>query len=293
VQIKKQILFILNPKAGIASKADIPRIIDKSLDKGLFEYFIVYTACRGHAHELAKQAASNEIDVVVAIGGDGTMNEAASALIHTQTILGLIPCGSGNGLARQMQIPLKVEKAIQLIIQGHHTEIDYGTINNKPFFCTAGIGFDAHIGKLFGKAEKRGFSSYIITTLKEFGDYQPETYFLEADKEIFNLQAFLITFANAGQYGNNAYISPQADISDGKLDLCILGKFPKTSALQLAYRLFSKTMHRSRYMTIKKVHSVKIHSNKQMIYHLDGENYAHSGNLQVSIIPAGLKIITP
>ena len=173
---KKVIEFIINPISGTKSKAVFHSLIDLNLDLKKFEYNISYTKERGHAFELASQAVSQGIDYVVAVGGDGTVNETARALIYEEAALGIIPFGSGNGLARHLNIPLKPANALQLLNQEHILTIDAGKANGKPFFCTAGIGFDAHVGKLFSLATKRGFNTYVKTVLKEFFQYSPSHY---------------------------------------------------------------------------------------------------------------------
>ena len=171
---KKRIVFILNPISGTHSKKEIPGLIDKLLDKEQFDYELRLTEYAGHAAEIAKESAAEGIDVVVAIGGDGTVNEVARSLVHTETALGIIPCGSGNGLARHLCLPLDIKSAIQIINACRIDDFDYGVINGLPFFCTCGMGFDAFISLKFAEAGKRGPITYVENVLKEGLNYRPE-----------------------------------------------------------------------------------------------------------------------
>ena len=207
---KKKIVFILNPISGTHSKKEIPEMIERTLDHEQFDAEIRLTEYAGHASEIAKECANEGIDIVVAIGGDGTVNEVARSLVHTQTALGIIPCGSGNGLARHLCLPLDIKKAIQIINACKIEAFDYGVINDLPFFCTCGMGFDAFISLKFAEAGKRGPVTYLENVLKEGLVYRPETYEVEDESGTKKYKAFLIACANASQYGNNAYIAPGA-----------------------------------------------------------------------------------
>ena len=176
---KKKIVFILNPISGTHGKAEIPGLIDDIIDKDLFDYQIRTTEYAGHAAEICRKCVEEQVDVVVAIGGDGTVNEVARSLTHTNTALGIIPCGSGNGLARHLCLPLDVKKALHIINHCQIESFDYGVINDLPFFCTCGMGFDAFISLKFAEAGKRGPITYVENVLKEGLKYQPETYEVE------------------------------------------------------------------------------------------------------------------
>ena len=219
---KKKIVFIMNPISGTMNKAAIPSLIERYLNHDCFDYEIVQTAYAGHAVELATKAKDEGIDIVVAIGGDGTVNEVARAVVHSNTALGIIPCGSGNGLARHLMLPMNVAKAIQIINEGEIHLLDYGIINDHPFFCTCGMGFDAFISHKFAEAGKRGPITYVENVLKGGLQYKPETYEIRDEHGTTRLKAFLISCANASQYGNNAYIAPQASMSDGLMDIVVM-----------------------------------------------------------------------
>lgn len=173
---KKKIIFIMNPISGTASKAGIPKLIERYLDTNKFDYEIKLTEYAGHAAELAAEAKDNHTDIVVAVGGDGTVNEVARAIVQSSTALGIIPCGSGNGLARHLLLPLNLSKSIEIINAAEVHQLDYGVINEHPFFCTCGMGFDAFISHKFAEAGKRGPITYVENVLKAGLNYKPETY---------------------------------------------------------------------------------------------------------------------
>ncbi|MCK6649852.1 MAG: YegS/Rv2252/BmrU family lipid kinase, partial [Bacteroidia bacterium] len=216
---KKKICFIVNPVSGIGRQKVIEKLIDQLLDRTLFEYEIQYTKAAKHATELAKDAALRNFDIVVAVGGDGSVNETAKGLIGTKTAMAIIPAGSGNGLARHLKIPIDIKKAMEVINMGVISTVDSIRFNDETFVNVAGIGFDAHIGWEFAKFGKRGFSSYLKVIMREFPKYKARKYELEIDGKTIYPEAFLISFANGSQWGNNAYIAPTADISDGIMDI--------------------------------------------------------------------------
>ena len=214
----KRIIFVVNPISGTQSKELILNLLDEKIDKARYTWEVVYTERAGHAVEIAAKAAEEKADIVVAIGGDGTINEIARSLVHTDTALGIIPCGSGNGLARHLHIPMEPKKALEVLNEGCLDTIDYGKINGTDFFCTCGVGFDAFVSLKFAHAGKRGLLTYLEKTLQESLKYQPETYELETENGVSKYKAFLIACGNASQYGNNAYIAPQATLTDGLFD---------------------------------------------------------------------------
>ena len=179
---KKKIVFVVNPISWTQGKRAILKWIDERINRTLYDYTIVKTQYAGHAEKIAATAAKEKVDIVVAIGGDGTINEIGRALIHTDTALGIIPCGSGNGLARHLQIPLEPKAAIDIINESSVACIDYGKINNIPFFCTCGVGFDAFVSLKFADSGKRGLLTYLENTLHESLSYKPETYEIENEE---------------------------------------------------------------------------------------------------------------
>ncbi|MDJ1483762.1 YegS/Rv2252/BmrU family lipid kinase [Cytophagaceae bacterium YF14B1] len=291
--MKKNIVFVVNPRAGTRSKARIEDLIKLYIDKQVIEYDIIYTKAKSHATEIAAQAANDGAHCVVAVGGDGTMNETAAALVGTQTALSIIPLGSGNGLARHLGIPLKTEKAILMLNTSREKVIDSCTLNGRPFFCVAGTGFDAYIGLKFDQQTRRGFQTYIKTTLSEFFNYRPDRYLITLNGSTFDSESFLVSFANAGQYGNNAYISPQADIADGLVDVCLMRPFPSPMAVPLGVQLFGKTLHTSSYLKVMPTAKAIIERSADAPVHIDGEPMMMDARLEVHIKPGSLRVWLP
>lgn len=295
---KKNIVFIINPRSGRTSKRGLPKLIDKILDTEDFDYNILYTEYAGHATELAADAVRNKTDIVVAVGGDGTINEIGRALIGTDTALGIIPCGSGNGLARHLEIPLSHQKALKIIKQCVIHDLDYGRINGIPFFCTCGMGFDAIISKQFAKVSKRGPSAYLDSILKEIVNYKPETYSIEipatADTEgdsVSHYKAFLITCGNASQWGNNAFIAPHASMSDGLMDVIILEPFLPIEVPELSLQLFSKSIDRNSRIKSFRSNKIIIHREKDGVIHFDGDPIESDKDVVIEMINRGIKVV--
>ena len=242
----------------------------------------------GHATELARDAAHRNVDVVVAVGGDGTMNEIAKALINSQTILGILPMGSGNGLARHLGIPMSGGLAIDRIFRGQTTRIDAGVVNNMPFFCTAGFGFDAFVADRFARQPTRGLATYIQTSLKSLGAYKAQEYVVNGEAK----KLFAMTFANASQYGNNAYVAPQADLADGQLDLVLLRPFPLFMFPNVSARLFLRNLPSSQFIETFRATNAVIESKTDFLIHFDGEPLLlNTKRLEVSIRPKCLTVI--
>ena len=289
---KKKITFIVNPISGTHSKDEIPGLIDSTLDKERFEAEIVFTEYAGHATEIAHDRAEAGTDIVVAVGGDGTVNEVARSLVHTQTALGIIPCGSGNGLARHLCLPLDVKKALRIINEAKIEDFDYGIINDMPFFCTCGVGFDAFISLKFAEAGKRGPITYVENVLKEGLSYKPETYEVEDETGAKKYKAFLIACANASQYGNNAYIAPGATMKDGEMDVIVMEPFDVLDAPQIAADLFMKTLgNNSKIKTFRTKH-LHIHRNQEGAIHFDGDPIMTGTDIDVHIEHNGIRIVT-
>ena len=287
----KNIVFIMNPISGTVSKSAIPSMIEKLLDKELFSYDIRETQYAGHATEIAHQAIDEGVDIVCAIGGDGTVNEVGRALIGNQTALAIIPCGSGNGLARHLMLPMDAGKAIKIINMCEIHELDYGIINEKPFFCTCGMGFDAFISMKFAEAGKRGLTTYLENVLKEGLKYEPETYEIEDETGKKRYKAFLISAANASQYGNNAYIAPQASMSDGKLDVIIMEPFDVLEAPQISIDMFNKTLDKNSKIKTFKTQHIHVSRKEPGLIHYDGDPVMTDADVDISIVSKGIKMV--
>ena len=287
----QHITFIINPISGTQSKHEIPDLIDRMMDKERFECKVCITEYAGHAAELAKACAAQGDDIVVAVGGDGTVNEVARSLVHTKTALGIIPCGSGNGLARHLCIPMDIRKALDIINQAQIVDFDYGVINDLPFFCTCGMGFDAFISLKFAEAGKRGPITYVENVLKEGLKYKPETYEIIDDNGTTKYKAFLIACANASQYGNNAYIAPGATMKDGKMDVIIMEPFDALEAPQIAADLFMKTLTNNSKIKTFRTRKLTIHRQSPGAIHYDGDPIMTNSDIEVHIEHLGIRIV--
>jgi len=290
---KKNICFIINPISGGGKQKNTEALIKRKLDVSQFVYNIFYTEALGHAAELSKKAVNLAYDVVVAVGGDGSVNEVAQGLINSHVALAVLPTGSGNGFARHLNIPLNIEEAIELINCFNIKKIDTATVNEKLFLNIAGVGFDAHVGWKFSQSKKRGFTSYIKIVIKEFYKYIPKNYKIDIAGKTISRKAFLISFANGSQYGNNAFIAPQALMDDSLIDICILKKFPLTAVPGLVYKLFKKRLHASKFVEVIRCSSFTIYQEDSEIIHVDGEPLKGGKILQVKINPLSLNVIAP
>ncbi|MDD7273885.1 MAG: YegS/Rv2252/BmrU family lipid kinase [Prevotella sp.] len=289
--MKKKIVFIINPNSGVIKKASVPTHIENYLDKEKFNYEIIETQYAGHATEIATKAVKNHADIVIAVGGDGTVNEVGKALIGTKAAMGILPCGSGNGLARHLAIPINTRKSIEIINQCDIRALDYGTINNIPFFCTCGMGFDAFISMKFAEAGKRGVITYVQKVLEEGLKYQPQTYEIEDETGVHKHKAFLVSVANASQYGNNAYIAPQASMSDGWLDVIIMEPFDALEAPQVAIEMFNKTLDKNTKIKTFKAKKILIRRESEGLIHFDGDPINEKKDVEVALIQKGINII--
>ncbi len=287
----KNIAFIINPASGTKGKRHIPRLIEKSLDHSLFGHDIIFTRQAGEATEMARRYVEMGFYAVVAVGGDGTVNEVARALRNTNTALGILPVGSGDGLARHLKLPLRTERAIQLLNHSEPILVDYGMMNDNPFFCTCGIGFDALISEQFAKGGKRGWLSYAEQIVSNCLSYQPEHYQILIGGEQMDVTAMVLTVANANQWGNNMYIAPEASIQDGWLDLAVLSKFPLVHVPGIALQLLTKTIHNDVFMTHIKTKELTLIRESEGVVHCDGEPLQAQKEIKIRVVEDGLKVL--
>ncbi len=287
---KKRALFIINPISGGKNKDKLPSLIDQILDKSKYDYEIVFTERPGHASELSAQSG---YDCFISVGGDGTINEVARNLVHSKAAMGILPQGSGNGLSRHVGIHMNVEKAIAQLNTAKEILMDTCSINGNVFVNMAGVGFDAHIGKVFAESKERGFKTYVVKTLTEYNAYKPQLYTLNYDNQELKTNAFLISFANSSQYGNNAYIAPDAAINDGLLEICMLKPFSVFSLPGIGIRLFNKTIKQSKYFQTVKAKSLVLERESEGVAHLDGEPMNFGKKLEIKVIPQSLRLLVP
>lgn len=288
----KRILFIINPIAGTRSKKDIPSLI-KSILKGKVEYKIKETNYSGHASVIVSENLGL-FDVFVAVGGDGTVNEVGTALLETKGVLGIIPLGSGNGLARHLGVPLKVKSAIEFFLDNNQVQrIDTCLVNEQPYLMTSGIGFEAKLTQIFSEDKGRGLYTYIKSGIKCFRNYKSSKYSVEIDGNIQNLNVFTLSVANTSQYGNNTFINPLSDVQDGLLDVCILKPVQVIHSLDVLRKIFTRKLHESRYYEMVRAKKVVITS-KTEGYHFDGEYIkSEDDKLVFEINPASLNVLVP
>ncbi|MBL7899810.1 MAG: hypothetical protein JNJ99_14820 [Crocinitomicaceae bacterium] len=290
---KQKIVFIINPVSGVGKKNIIPPLIEKHLDKNKFENQIVYTEHRGHGNEIANQFKSQS-DIIVAVGGDGSVNEIGSALVNSSCALGIIPCGSGNGLARHAGIPLKFDHAILRLNNKKPDFIDVGKVNDKLFLGTCGFGFDAHIAKKFDEYHKRGFFSYIKLVIKEFKNYKPHDFQIDLNGSKSISKAFMLSVANSSQFGNGFTISPLSELSDGKFEMIVLKPFKWFHAPGIARKFFSKSIHRSEFFEQFMFDSclkLSLPNGQSASLHVDGEPSGTHEKFQVEILKSSLLLI--
>ncbi len=286
------LVYIINPNSGKRAKTkDILRLIeDNSTDR----FTIYFTEYSGHASILAADSVKKGVDTVVAVGGDGTINEIARSLVNTGVVLGIIPAGSGNGFARSLKIPLNTKKAVQLLNNYSIKTIDAGKLNDKYFFGMCGVGFDALVGATFQNFGKRGAMPYFYIGLKEYFKYNFETFTIVMSGTSVDYDPLLISVANTSQYGNGAVIAPQADPSDGYFDLCIIKKMNAGAALKNISLLFNGKIKQSPYYIHKRVKSLIIkRGNKKGYYHIDGEPFLSDEDLEISVVPSALRVCVP
>ena len=291
---KTKIIFIVNPISGARRRPFWRNIINNFIDKKKFDYKIELTKYAGHAKIIAAQAVKNGVDVVVAVGGDGTINEVGSQLIGSNTALGIIPLGSGNGLARHLGIPRILPLAIRLINQMIVTKIDTAEINGVHFISIAGVGFDALVAKLFAKSSNRGFLTYARIVANRFAKYKPKKYVIKTKEgEKIKTKAFFISFANSNQFGFNTAIAPNASLKDGFIDICIVKK-PNFFELPIvANLLMLRLIDKSPLVRIIKSTEFTVKQKKNRKVNIDGEAVKISKKLHVKVNPLSLKIIVP
>lgn len=286
----KNIAFIVNPISGTKSKNRLAKLIRESLDLQQFAPTVVVTEYAGHATQLAQQFALQDYYAVVAVGGDGTINEVANGLIGSQTALGIVPNGSGNGFARHLDISTRMNRAVEMLNNSEPILVDYGMVNDKPFFSTCGVGFDAVVAANFSDTE-RGLKGYMQTILKDLFQYKPERYHIEGEGIDLTTTAFLVNFANASQWGYDAYIAPKASVQDGWLDIAVVSEFPMVIAAGLALRLFTKTIDEMVHMNMLRAKELTLTREDEGIMQIDGTPVMMPATLHVKIVEDGLKVL--
>jgi len=290
--MKIKIRIIINPKSGSGRRKKVLRMINRHLDRTKFDCQIVRTEYHQHAIELTQQAVADGCQAVVIAGGDGSVNQVGGALVKTKVALGILPSGSGNGLARSLGIPLDMKEAVLNLNNFIIRTIDTGLANGNPYMNVAGVGFAAAVADGFHKAKFRGLFKYFIMGFKYLRVYKMQSYKVEVDGRSFERRAHLISLPNSSQYGSNAIIAPKALMDDGLLDAVIINPFPKYLLLSMFYRLFiSGTLDKSPYIKTFKFKKMTITQQRNDIAHLDGEPTELGKIVEIEVNPMSLSVI--
>lgn len=283
--------FIVNPISGRSSKESIVGAIAGSVDMDRYEVTIRFTAAPGHATTLASEAVQSGQQLVVAVGGDGTVNEVARALVGTDAALGIIPCGSGNGLARHLHIPMNPRKAIEILNQGQIRRIDTLTVNGTPCFCTAGVGYDAFVSEEYAKEPTRGLVTYVRKAVENWFDYTPEQYLIETEEGMFSRTALAITCANANQWGNGFHVAPKASLTDGLIDVTIIHPIKPLNALPMPVQILGYSFDKNPGVETFKTSGLTIRRATPAPIHIDGEPQSGTRDITIALRPASLGVL--
>jgi YegS/Rv2252/BmrU family lipid kinase len=294
---RRVITVIINPLSGSRGRRDLG-VRRAALAKRLLaahrldDTRVFVTEYPGHAIVLAREAVSAGSSLVCAWGGDGTLNEVATALVHSNVVLGVIRAGSGNGFARELGIPAGAQEALEVALHGRDRVIDAGEVGGRLFFNVAGIGLDAHIAALFNTRAPhlRGFWRYVTLGWRELMTYRCQRYRLDADGERLDTEAFMVVLANLRQYGSGAYIAPQAEPDDGRLDLVVVEARSTMRAFLLTPRLFAGNLHRARGILTRRVTRISISSDAVLLCHVDGETFEAGTEVTAVVKPKALRV---
>lgn len=290
---KQTIAFIINPISGTGKQKNIRSFIKQYLNLNKFDFEIYETEYAGHGRLLAQKNVDAKTKVIIAVGGDGTINEVFQPIIGSDSIFGIIPTGSGNGLARYLKIPSDLKMAIDLINYQNVKLIDTARINQSAFVNIAGVGFDAYVAKEFDKGKNRGLFSYLKIILSKYIGYKERQYTIMTSDKEFKQSAFSINFANSDQFGNNAIIAPQAIIDDGMLEICIVKKIPFYKLAFFGILVLNRKIQKSRYYRSFKASKLTIKSDSELLVNIDGEAIEMGNEIELATYPKSLSIIVP
>jgi len=286
--------FIFNPRSGHnARNPYLLKHAQQFIADHRLDAEVVLTERPRHATELARQAIDEGCQLVVAIGGDGTMNEVGCALVGTETVLGLIPCGSGNGLGRHLGIPGPGKGAFRTLLDGKPRPIDTGQANGIPFFNAMGIGFDAEISDRFNRLSRRGLEAYAHTAISAFFHFRPQVCTILNGQSKLLTSAFIVSIANSDQYGNDCFIAPGAEVDDGRLNVTVIKKVNLFNALPIAVRLFTGSIGGSRSVLRLSGSHFVIERATTGLLHTDGETHQTEAVIEVSVLARSLHIMVP
>jgi len=289
----KNALFIINKFSGGGYRPEVEgRIIEKCKESGI-ECRIEFTQKRGHATELSQWAVDQKMDMVFAVGGDGTVNETAQGLIGSNLAMGIFPKGSGNGLARHLRVPMGFKEYLQLI-SSHQVElIDTMYINGNVSVNVSGIGFDGHVAGMFANKKKRGLFGYAKLVINEFRKFKSFEAAVEMNGNKFQAKSFIIAIANSSQFGNNAKVAPQASVLDQLMDVSFIRKIPLSEIIGFAGKMFSGNLDKSSFVDMHKSKRISIQLTEPMAFHIDGEAFSPIREFEAVINPASLRVLVP
>ena len=290
---RRHLTLILNPKSGTLSKKGVDRWVSRHLRRHGYNVHVEFTKAPGHATVLAREASARGDYGVLVCGGDGTVNEVACGLIGSDTAMGIIPAGSGNGLARHIGIPVDIKQSMRVVLEDNPQQCDYGTVNGRPFFCTFGMGFDAAVSTAFARKSRRGLNSYITSALDEFVKFKPDTYRITSGDQTITERAFLVVVANASQYGNNAFIAPAASSQDGQLDVTIVHDGKLLDKVWTGVELLAGAIGNHGKIQTLRTNHIRITRKHAGPAHIDGEPIEMPEELDVLCHPGRLKVFVP
>ena len=291
--MSKSALFIVNKFSGGGYRPDVEgRIIEKCRGSNI-ECRIEFTQNRGHATELAQWAVEQKVDFAFAVGGDGTVNEVAQGLVGSNVAMGILPKGSGNGLARHLKMAMAFKKSLDIISHHEQEMIDTMLINGKLSVNVSGIGFDGHVAAMFAGKAKRGLVGYTKLVLSEFRNFKPFEASVTMNGKTFDTKSFIIAIANSSQFGNNARVAPQASVCDQLIDVSFIQKIPFTQAAGFAGKMFTGKLDRSRFVDIYKSQKLSIQLSRPVAFHIDGEAMPAAAIFDAAVKPASLKVLLP
>jgi YegS/Rv2252/BmrU family lipid kinase len=294
----KNVLFIVNKFSGTGYQPEVEGRMLTACEKLGIECSIEFTNHRGHATELAQEGVAKNFNRVIAVGGDGTVNEVARGLLHTSTPMGVIPKGSGNGLARHLGISMKLEKALDQILTGKVIQMDTFKMNDHLSLNVSGIGFDGHIANLFGTGQRRGFWGYTKLVVREYLSYREfeaelSSLTTQSDLKTVSKKSFMIAIANSSQYGNNAKVAPIASVTDQKLQLAIIKKVPTQRGFHFGYQMFTGKLETGKDYECLSFQQATINVPLPVAYHIDGEPCGHASSFKIDLLPRSINMLVP
>ena len=292
---RHKVYVIINPISGVRRRGldGFMQQIRATLDASRFEPEFHVTRYARHAVELAGEGLASGVRYFMVAGGDGTVNEVAGVLTGTEGVMVIIPAGSGNGLARHLRVPARINEAVNLLNRAKISKIDTCSVNDAFFVSIAGIGFDARVARQFAQSRQRGFHTYARIIIKEYFTYKPRSYTLAPDGVTLRASAFFISFANSSQFGYNTRIAPHASITDGLIDVCIVRKPPVRALPWIAHLVYWRKVDRSKYMEVHQASSIRVLREKGKTVNIDGEAMKIEGELNIKIRPASLSVVVP